>query len=151
MSHEGTDTLRPDGQPATGAVGTRLRVPATPAGARRVVERIGDDLGRAGWSGGDRHDVVLAVDEAVQNAVEHGSVPEEPVEVRVEADGRRARVVIADRGRPGRRTPVGDPSPPDISDVRGRGRVIMAALADEVSWRPRDEGTEVELVFSRDP
>lgn len=150
MHHEGPQTARPREARAAEAVGAHLRVPATPAGARRLVERVRADLTRAGWSGGPRADVMLAVDEAVQNAVEHGSRPEAPVEARIEVGRRRARVIITDRGRPGHDTPLGEPAPPAVSAVRGRGRVIMAALADRVTWRSRGGGTEVELVLTRD-
>lgn len=141
-------------EPDAGAqpdVGVRLDVPARPTATRAVVRRVGDALRYAGWPDGDRADVMLAVDEAVQNAVEHGSAPDAPVEVSVEAAPTTARIVVCDRGRPGAPTPEGPPRPPRISDVRGRGRVIMASLADEVRWRPRDGGTEVVLRFRRDP
>jgi serine/threonine-protein kinase RsbW len=150
VHHEPRQTAGPREAQATEAVGAHLRVPATPAGARCLVQRVHAALTRAGWSGAPRADVMLAVDEAVQNAVEHGSQPEAPVEARIEVGPRRARVVIADRGRPGRDTPRGEPTAPAVSAVRGRGRVIMAALADRVTWRSRDGGTEVELIFGRD-
>lgn len=151
MHNSGPDAAEPVQAPAqTDADRSHLRVAASPAAARTVVERVRTALGRVGWSGTRHADAVLAVDEAVQNAVEHGSVPEAPVDAHVEADPQRARVVIVDRGRPDRETPSGEPQTPDISDVRGRGRLIMAALADEVRWLRREDGTEVELIFHRE-
>ncbi len=131
----------------------RLRAgePASPPATRRLVECVASGLARAGWPTDDRDDVVLAVDEAVQNAIEHGSEPHAPVEVELEADGDRAHVRIRDRGRPGAPTPVHPPTPPEPHEIRGRGRVIMAAIADDARWHERAPGTEVELRFSRPP
>jgi anti-sigma regulatory factor (Ser/Thr protein kinase) len=128
-----------------------LGVPAGDEAARVVLRRVGFALREAGWPARARADVALAVDEAVQNAVEHGSVPRAPIEVRIEAAPDRARVIVADRGRPGATTPEDAPPTPGVHDVRGRGRLIMRALADDVRWQrgPR-AGTRVELVFSRD-
>jgi anti-sigma regulatory factor (Ser/Thr protein kinase) len=115
-----------------------------------VVRTVGAALRRAGWPPSARADAALAVDEAVQNAVEHGSLPRAPVQVRIEADPERARVVVTDRGRPGAATPEGPPRAPDVHDVRGRGRIIMRALADEARWRSGPgAGTRVELEFTR--
>lgn len=130
--------------------GDRMVLRAEPASARAVVRRVADALRAAGWSPPVRADVALAVDEAVQNAVEHGSEPGREVEVRIAAGPDRARIVVADEGRPDADTPVGAPEPPGVDELRGRGRVIMATLADEVRWRPRGRGTEVDLVFRND-
>jgi anti-sigma regulatory factor (Ser/Thr protein kinase) len=83
-------------------------------------------LGCAGWPDETRDDVTLAVDEAVQNAVEHGSTPAAPIEV---------ELVLTH----------------DVVDitVRDRGRLIIASLADEAVWGPGD-GAEVRLRFERD-
>ncbi len=135
-------------QPVEGALA--LDVPAGDAAARTVVSTVGTALSAAGWPAAERADVALAVDEAVQNAVEHGSLPHAPIEVRITADAERAHVVVADRGRPGAATPDGPPRAPGVHDIRGRGRLIMRALADEVRWHRRPgAGTRVELVFSR--
>lgn len=129
-----------------------LGIPAEDEAARTVLRRVGAALDEAGWPAPERADVALAVDEAVQNAVEHGSVDRAPIEVHIEVAPSRARVVVADRGRPGHATPEGPPTAPDVHDIRGRGRLIMAALADHVRWRRRPgSGTEVDLVFTREP
>lgn len=145
----GTSDAEAAAPPASPGAGVqRLGLPAGPAAARTAVRRVRAALREAGWPAPVRADVALAVDEAVQNAVEHGSTPDRDVEVVIEADPRTARIVVADEGRPDARTPDGPPRPPDVDDVRGRGRVIMAALADDVRWRRRGRGTEVHLVFT---
>jgi serine/threonine-protein kinase RsbW len=131
-------------------VRVRAGEPATPPATRRLVECVASGLARAGWAADDRDDVVLAVDEAVQNAIEHGSEPDAPVVVELEADGERAHVRVRDHGRPGAPTPAHPPEAPPPHQIRGRGRVIMAAIADDAHWHERAPGTEVELRFSRE-
>ncbi|MBJ7456545.1 MAG: ATP-binding protein, partial [Thermoleophilia bacterium] len=123
------------------------RIPATPDAALRARQWVCDRLGRAGWAPDALGDVALVVDEAVQNAVEHGSLPAAPVEVRVDADDREARVVIRDRGRPGAAPPLSDPRPTAPSSIRGRGRTIIAGLSEDAAWEARQGGTEVRVRF----
>lgn len=133
----------------TGAVAA-IDVAAEDQAARIVLRHVGAALREAGWPAADRADVALAVDEAVQNAVEHGSEPLAPIDVLIETAPDRARVVVADRGRPGAATPEQAPRAPGLHDIRGRGRLIMRALADDVQWHRRPgAGTRVDLVFSR--
>lgn len=130
------------------AVTARVGVPASPPATRLLVEWVASGLELAGWPRAARSDVVLAVDEAVQNAVEHGSEPEAPVVVELDADHARARVTVRDLGRRGCPTPVGVPVAPSPHSIRGRGRVIMVALADDARWHDCDDGTEVALRFT---
>ena len=90
------------------------------------------------------------MDEAVQNAVEHGSVPEAEIRIDLCVDDDVVAVRVRDRGRPGASPPTGQPSAPGDRSIRGRGRLIMANLAD-VDWRAaRGGGTEVLLHFCAD-
>jgi anti-sigma regulatory factor (Ser/Thr protein kinase) len=78
-------------------------------------------------------DLVLAVDEAVANAIEHGGA-----EVVVSAREEQGSVffVVFDRGR---WRPAGD------YKWRGRGIAIMRALVDDVQIEPSPSGTTVVL------
>jgi anti-sigma regulatory factor (Ser/Thr protein kinase) len=105
-------------------------------------------LERAAWPSASRGDVLLAVDEAVDNAVEHGSHPLAPVDLDLDVDQRSARVAVTDRGG-SRRMEEGPPTQPPASSTHGRGRVIMAALADEVEWQRLEGGVRVTLRFRR--
>ncbi len=124
-------------------------VAAAPPATRTLVDWVATGLERAGWSRGDRVDVVLAVDEAVQNALEHGSEPDAPICVELAASGDCAEVRVRDRGRGGAGTPTGPPETPHPHSIRGRGRIIMATLADDARWSAHGAGTEVALRFSR--
>jgi anti-sigma regulatory factor (Ser/Thr protein kinase) len=125
------------------------RLPATPEAPGVAREWIQSALARAGWPPGAVEDVMLAVDEAVQNAVEHGSEAHAPVEIELGLEDGDAEVRVRDRGRPGAPVPTGPPETPPDWSPRGRGRAIMAALAD-ADWRAYDGGTEVRLHFTAD-
>lgn len=145
----GTDRTATASHPTPSPTPTRsagsARVPASPDAALRVREWVCDELLRAGWPASCRADATLAVDEAVQNAVEHGSLPDAEIHVALVIDGGLAEVRVRDRGRPGAAPPTGRPSAPGDDEIRGRGRLIMANLAD-VDWQPVDGGgTEVRL------
>jgi anti-sigma regulatory factor (Ser/Thr protein kinase) len=125
------------------------RLPATPEAPGVARDWVHAALRRAGWPPDAVDDATLAVDEAVQNAVEHGSEAEAPVEIELGLQDGGAEVWVRDRGRPGAPVPSGPPETPPESSPRGRGRAIMAALAD-ADWREHDGGTEVRLPFSAD-
>ena len=126
------------------------RVPASPDAALFAREWIFHQLRETGWSEGCLQDVALAVDEAVQNAVEHGSEPDGEIRIDLTMRGDAAEVCVRDRGRPGAVPPTGEPCAPGEHSIRGRGRLIMSNLAD-VDWRPADGGgTEVRLHFCAD-
>ncbi|MCE7003079.1 ATP-binding protein [Kibdelosporangium philippinense] len=86
-------------------------------------------------------DVVLAVDEAVANAVEHAYADENPGAVTVFAGyvkpGSRVCVVVSDSGR--WRPPLAD------TGVRGRGVSMMKALTDHFTLHHNENGTTVLL------
>lgn len=126
-----------------------MRMPAEAASIPRVREAVDRVLAARGWPAEDSHDVLLAVTEAVGNAVEHGSPLGAPVDVEMACTARRAVVRVTDRGRPGARLPPGAPEPPADTDPRGRGRLIMRALADRVDEHPASGGTTVVLDFCR--
>jgi anti-sigma regulatory factor (Ser/Thr protein kinase) len=120
-----------------------MRLPAVPAAASLVRERLRGWLGALGWAEADLDDVVLAVHEAVTNSIEHSYAGTEPGEVEilgarlVEGDAQRARFTVRDDGHW---------LPPRDPGYRGRGVTVMRGCMDEVQIRPGDEGTEVEML-----
>jgi serine/threonine-protein kinase RsbW len=126
----------------------RLRFPAdlgSLADGRDAVRRA---LRRERWDGEGAELVVLAVCEALTNAIEHGSVPGGPVEIEIAAAADHAEIRVTDRGRPGAACPLGVPAPPPLTAERGRGLIIMSALADALEIRRAGRGTEVRLRFA---
>jgi anti-sigma regulatory factor (Ser/Thr protein kinase) len=82
--------------------------------------------------------VTMAVNEAVENAIEHAHrLSAEPFEVELSRDGDEIVVIVRDRGRWGENgTSKAD---------RGRGLKLMRALMDEVSIEPSPRGSTVLL------
>jgi anti-sigma regulatory factor (Ser/Thr protein kinase) len=125
--------------------------PATPSLLRRAFRRWLDQLG---WPGEHIDPLVLALNEAVSNAVEHAypdSALDRQVWVRAElttttgsdtasgsGDYRQVVLQVADSGR-WRPYPV-DPS------YRGRGLAIMRACAELLDIDPSPEGTRVRML-----
>jgi anti-sigma regulatory factor (Ser/Thr protein kinase) len=93
-------------------------------------------LGAADLSLNETGDLVLAVSEAANNAVEHALDPREPFfDVSADIDGAAVTIVVQDHGQ--WRRPTSDTG-------RGRGLPIMRALAD-TTVTPRPHGTTVTI------
>jgi anti-sigma regulatory factor (Ser/Thr protein kinase) len=93
-------------------------------------------LGRQGFEAASA-DVVLAVSEALNNAIEHAYRDVEgPVRLRVAAEGSLLSIEISDRGRWSESEP---------NDERGRGILLMNRLMDRVEIESNGTGTTVTL------
>ncbi|MFL5843562.1 MAG: SpoIIE family protein phosphatase [Solirubrobacteraceae bacterium] len=92
----------------------------------------------AGASGDDAEvdDVTMAVNEAVQNAIEHAHRRRStPVKVRLEREGDDLTITVRDGGT----------WSDGQSDDRGRGLPLMRALMDDVVIDAGDDGTSIVL------
>jgi serine phosphatase RsbU (regulator of sigma subunit)/anti-sigma regulatory factor (Ser/Thr protein kinase) len=99
--------------------------------------RLRSWLARRSVEAGETDEIVLAVSEACNNAIEHGYAGSAgPVFVRVVDDGEVVRVTVLDRGR-WRTEPSGED--------RGRGLAIMEAVMDVADITSNGEGTQVVL------
>lgn len=114
-----------------------------------VRDAVGALLGREGWSPNERGRVLLAVNEALANAIEHGSLPDTDVTVELQVSAGAAEIRVSDRGRPGVPVPTCRHPAPPPSSTRGRGLVIMRTLADHIELHDRHGGTEARLSFVR--
>jgi anti-sigma regulatory factor (Ser/Thr protein kinase) len=107
--------------------------------ARRLAEEAADDFG---LDEDARFRLTLAANEAVANAIEHGSPSADgTVLLRVCADQDGVRFEVRDWGTFAMRFPD-----PEALAQRGRGLPMMAALVDEVDMKPGDDGTLVSLL-----
>ena len=86
-------------------------------------------------------DIVLVVNEACSNSVEHAYRGREPGTMRIEAtrDDRHIHVQVSDSGS--WKTPPADPG------TRGRGLLLMRALSERVDLDGTAEGTTVGMRF----
>ncbi len=116
-----------------------------PADLSRLGEarRFADEVARRfGFDEATVQQIKLAVNEAVANAIEHGSPSErEHVTVRAVEEGGALAVQVTDSGSFVPRMVARGAMP-----ERGRGLAFMDLLMDEVEVRPGSRGTEVRLL-----
>ncbi len=119
----------------------RLRLSPDPdalVSLRRLTARW---LREAGAEADETHDLVMAANEAWQNALEHGTqFARATVGVDLEVDAHHeVTITVRDPGPPSRLSrPASDPD-------RGRGVELMRALADEVTLELAPQGSTVRL------
>jgi anti-sigma regulatory factor (Ser/Thr protein kinase) len=89
-------------------------------------------------------DVLLALDEAVSNAIRHGSRAGEPVLVSVESDGEWVEMTVHDGG-PTPRLPRLPAKPPPVLQTGGRGLWLILQLVDEVRLQRIKDGTRLTM------
>lgn len=109
-------------------------------------DALADALDECSWSPEDAFRVLICADEAMANALDHGSRSVDAIEIAFRVDPATAAVVITDNGPD---TPAAPPSPavPADSCEHGRGLLLMRALSDRFRiWR-RPTGTMVALDF----
>jgi serine/threonine-protein kinase RsbW len=87
-------------------------------------------------------DVLLALDEAVSNAIRHGSKGGEQVQVSVESDGEWFEMSVRDGG-PTPRLPRLPDEPPPVLETGGRGLWLILQLVDEVRLQRMGDGTRL--------
>lgn len=117
--------------------------PATPSLIRRAFR---DWLGKLRWPADETTDLVLALDEAVANVVDHAylhAAADQYRQVRVHAEqltsprGRWIRIQVTDTGR--WRPALRDPG------YRGRGLSMMRTCSESVRINPTPTGTQVTI------
>jgi serine/threonine-protein kinase RsbW len=89
-------------------------------------------------------DVLLALDEAVSNAIRHGSRAGDPVLVSVQADGEWVEMMVHDGG-PTPRLPRLPAEPPPALQTGGRGLWLILQLVDEVRLQRIGDGTRLTM------
>jgi anti-sigma regulatory factor (Ser/Thr protein kinase) len=104
-------------------------------------------IAERGGFGERASDLVLALDELIANAQEHGRPP---IEVSCWIDG-RVVVEVSDVGEGFDRARVWDTHPPEPYGQRGRGLWITRQLTDLVSILSGERGTTVRIELSPDP
>jgi len=108
--------------------------------ARWLAETAADEHG---FEEDESFRFVFAVNEAVANAIEHGSPsPEGHILVRAASEGDELSFEVHDWGSFGPSLPQADALP-----ERGRGLALIASMVDEVDVRPTGDATIVRLAM----
>jgi anti-sigma regulatory factor (Ser/Thr protein kinase) len=89
-------------------------------------------------------DVLLALDEAVTNAIRHGSRGGEQVLVTVESNDEWVEMTVRDGG-PTPRLPHLPAEPPPVLQTGGRGLWLILQLVDEVRLQRIEDGTRLTM------
>jgi anti-sigma regulatory factor (Ser/Thr protein kinase) len=116
----------------------KLRFPARPAEIAPARAALRRWLAIAGARPQRSTDVLLAVGEAVSNAVEHGhrADPDGLITLSAALTGATLEIDVTDTGQ--WKTPVPD-------GLRGRGIALMRSLMDNITVTPGEHGTTVRL------
>ena len=123
----------------------RIEVPAAAERLAEIRRRLAVWLKPIGVSNTGIADIVLVVNEACTNCIEHAYRGIAAGSIRVEANQADGQIVvdIADHGA--WQTPPSQPS------TRGRGLPIMRAVSDGVDVKSSPEGTTVRMKFDAAP
>jgi anti-sigma regulatory factor (Ser/Thr protein kinase) len=120
----------------------RLAMPARPESLAGVRERVANWLASLGTPKERVGDIILVVNEACSNSIEHAYLGGAAGAIRVSADvdSRSIRITVEDFGR--WKT---DTSKTNVS--RGRGLALMRAMSSHVGLHTNTSGTRVSLSF----
>lgn len=124
-----------------GFAAREFSVPAQASELRQVRRHVRDAASDFGLTPTDRYQLVYAVNEAVTNAIQHGSWgPDAAIDLRIDADGDTLICSVHDRG-----PFVSSREPVDLLPEHGRGFTFMTRLMDEVELTIEPDGTTVRL------
>ncbi len=129
--------------------GNRLNITSC-ADNMRLVERLVEDVCDIFNVNEDSYgNIMIAVTEAVNNAIYHGnkSNPEKHVKIGFESGAKYLKFMVADEGEGFDYDALPDPTDPlYIDKPHGRGVFLMKNLADKVEYN--NNGQEVMLTFN---
>jgi anti-sigma regulatory factor (Ser/Thr protein kinase) len=119
-----------------------LRLPADSSRLSEARQFVEEAAAEFGFEEATQHQIKLAINEAVANAMEHGSPGSgDEVELRVVFEERALAIYVSDCGSFTPRTAHREAVP-----ERGRGLAFMDLLMDEVEVRPGADGTRVRML-----
>ena len=128
----------------------RLRIPATLEELQHVYGWAEEQLAAAGIDESRRYDIMLALSEAVTNAIRHGSsqLHNATVDVEVAVTNDSVCIKVSDQGTGFDPEQIPDPTEGhNIFIPHGRGVYLIRTLADEVSFDFSEDGTTVTVNF----
>lgn len=114
--------------------------------AEKMIDQVCEELNLSEDNYGN---ILIAVTEAVNNAICHGNKqnPDKKVNIDLLANGKSVSFVVSDEGEGFDHENLPDPTDPvNIEKVSGRGVFLMRQLADKVEFS--EGGKQVEIVFA---
>jgi serine/threonine-protein kinase RsbW len=115
-----------------------------------LVERMIDNVCEEHQVSEDHYgNILIAMTEAVNNAIHHGNSLNESKKTTVCCDVEESKIkfIVTDEGPGFNFDDLPDPTAPEnIENPNGRGIFLMKNLADEINFE--DEGRRVELTFN---
>jgi serine/threonine-protein kinase RsbW len=130
------------------ARGQKLKIESS-ADNLRLVERLIEDVCEIYNVSEDNFgNILIAVTEAVNNAISHGNKnnPQKSVQIGFENAEKKITFSVSDEGNGFDYNGLPDPTDPkNIDKINGRGVFLMKHLADKVEFN--DNGKEVLLTF----
>jgi serine/threonine-protein kinase RsbW len=131
------------------APGQKIKIEST-AENLRLVERLVEDVCEIYNVNEDNFgNILIAVTEAVNNAIYHGNKgnPKKSVQIGFENGNKKITFMVCDEGAGFDYESLPDPTDPNnIDKINGRGVFLMKHLADKVEFN--DNGKEVQLTFN---
>lgn len=127
----------------------KLSIQSSYASMERVATLVEKATGRIGISEDDSVDLMIAVTEAVTNAIQHGNREDESkhVHIRIETAPSEITLWVEDEGKGFDVEAVPDPrNTGNLLRESGRGILMMKAFMDEVSFASGEKGTSVRMV-----
>lgn len=116
----------------------------------KVAEDLVDDVCRTNNVHEDHFgNVLIAVTEAVNNAIHHGNLEDEAKKVTIDVKKAEKDLcfIVKDEGKGFDFNNLPDPTAPEnIEKENGRGIFLMKSLADDVQFE--NNGKEVHVIFS---
>lgn len=102
-----------------------------------VLEYLNERMLRLGIVSGDDSEIIIALDEAIVNAIKHGNKcdPRKAVHIVAEFSADGVRFTVADEGVGFKRESVPDPTEPcRLLEPSGRGLLLINHIMDEVRF-----------------
>jgi serine/threonine-protein kinase RsbW len=125
----------------------KAMLPGDPRAIAPVIQRIMAFIGEMGCAAGREFEIELALNEALANAIEHGTAndPSKQVQCWVACDHERGMLIVVRDPGPGFE-PASIPNPvmgQNIFQAGGRGIYLINQLVDEVRFEKG--GTEIHM------
>lgn len=126
----------------------QIQIPSITENIRIVESFIDNAKDRFNLNDDIYGNIMIAITEAVNNAIQHGnkSISKKNVSLKLIIEENNIKFIVTDEGVGFDYKNLSDPtSPENVSKIGGRGIFLMKNLCDEVAFNK--EGREVELSF----